>query len=259
MNWLIISPADNSTKAADINEKFPADTTLQVQYEPAYSLPCGDGSGAVVDCDSDSSQGQPEIYVVSLTYPASSSNACEQDADMTTLYGKIVARCRIFPTIPINSGDPYTQLTFVSNNTNVKISYQVNGVLYWSYKNPLNGYQYLYVFAGDGGMPFLRNNIYPGLNFTVLFQNTGKPWDQNMALSSVHGSSTTLKESVGGSVPGTMYVNDYTNIRYGIAGNPARDYTPFVSACCAFLVCPLFYFLSTKSLTMLLIIWLHSC
>ena len=81
-------------------------------------------------------------------------------------------------------------------------------------------------------MLFLRNNFYPGLNFTVLFKNDGKPWDQNMALSSIHGSSSSLKESVGGAIDGSMNVNGETEIRYGIAGNPSRDYTPFVSPAC---------------------------
>jgi hypothetical protein len=139
INWLIISPADNTTTATDINRKFPAGTTLQVQYERPFALPCGDGSGAVVDCTSSLSLGQPSISMVSLSYPVASPNACEQDPDMTKLYGKIVARCRILPTVQISSGDPYTPLTFVSNNTNAQISYQVNGVLYWSYKNPTTG------------------------------------------------------------------------------------------------------------------------
>jgi len=238
INWLIVSPADNSTTVADINKKFPAGTILQVQYESTYALPCGNGTGAVVNCSSPLSIGQPSISMISLTYPTLSSTACEQSIEYTNLYGKIVARCRILPTVPINSGDPYTQLTFVSNNTNAQISYQVYGVIFWSYKDPSTNYFYIYVFAGDGGMLFLRNNFYPGLNFTVLFKNDGKPWDRNMAISSIHGSSSSLKESVGGAINGTLNVYGETQIRYGIAGNPARDFTPFVS-----LSCELFVFL----------------
>ena len=220
MNFFIFSPAENTTTVANINEKFPAGTILRVEYEPLYQLPCGDGTGNVVDCSSPSSLGQPVISII---------GDCEQSTDYTNLFGKIVARCRILPTVPINSGDPYMPLTFVSNNTNAQISYQVFGVLYWSYKDPSTNYFYIYVFTGDGGVLFLKNNFYPGLTFTVLFKNDGKPWDQNMALSSIHGSSSSLKESVGVTTDGSMNVYRETEIRYGIAGNPARDFTPFVS------------------------------
>ena len=224
VNWFIFSPADNSTTVADINAKFPTGTQLQVQYEPSYKLPCGDGSGDVVDCSNSTSLGQPTISVIS-----NSPNTCEQSTDYTNLYGKIVARCRIAPTVPINSGDIYTQVTFVSNNTGSKLIYRSNGVLFWSYKDTATNYYWIYLFTGDGGVLWLRNFFYAGRIFTAMFQNEGKPWEQNMALSAIHGSAASLKESIGGTANGTMNVYAYTDLRYGVAGNPSRDFTVFVS------------------------------
>jgi hypothetical protein len=233
VNRLIISPADNSTTTAYINQIFPSGTLLQVQYEPtAYKLPCGDGTGAVVDCSNSSSLGQPTISIIS-----NSPNTCEQSADYTNLYRKIVARCRIAPTVPIYSGDLSTQITFVSNNTTPQLVYRAFGVLFWAYKDPSTNYMYIYLLTGDGGVLWLRNYFYPGRTFTALFQNDGKRWEQNMALSFIHGSSASLKESYGGTTPGTMNVYAYTDIRYGVAGNQGRDYTAFVSIISQFSFC----------------------
>jgi len=222
VNRFIISPADNTTTTADINQKFPSGTVLEVQYQPDnYKLPCGDGTGAVVDCSNSTSLGQPTISIIS-----NSPNTCEQSFDYTTLYGKIVARCRIYSTVPIHSGDPNTQITFISNHTTPILQYRAFGVLFWSYKDPSTNYMYIYLFTGDGGVLWLRNYFYPGRTFTVTFLNSGKPWEENMALSSIHGSYTSLNESFKGAT--NVYSN--TDIRYGVAGNQGRDYTPFVSS-----------------------------
>jgi len=117
----------------------------------------------------------------------------------------------------------------VTNNTSAKLTYRSNGVLFWSYKDPSTNYTWIYLFTGDGGVLWLRNYFVAGRSFTVMFQNEGKPWEQNMALSTVHGSAASLKESIGGTANGTMNVYGYTDLRYGVAGNPARDFTVFVS------------------------------
>jgi hypothetical protein len=220
INRLIISPVDNTTTTAEINQKFPPGSVLEVQYQPAnYRLPCGDGTGAVVDCSNSTSLGQPTISIIS-----NSPNTCEQSGEYTSLYGKIVARCRISPTVPINSGDPNTQVTFISNNTTPQLVYRAFGVLFWSYKDPSTNYFWIYLFTSDGGVLWLRNYFFPGRIFTATFLNSGKPWEQNMALSSIHGSYTSLNESFKGAT--NVYSN--TDIRYGVAGNQGRDYTPFV-------------------------------
>jgi hypothetical protein len=231
-NWLVISPADNSTTVADINTKFPAGTPLQVQYEPSgtYTLPCGDGTGAVVDCSNSSSIGSPSIQIIADGNQATGS-ACDQMLDETKLYGIIVARCRIAPTVPIHSGETNMQLTFVTTNKTPQLVYRAFGVLYWAYKNQTSNNMYIYVFTGDGGVVWLRNYFMPNptTNLNVTFRNEGKPWEQNMALSNIHGTPSSLKESMGGSVPGTMNIYALSDVRYGVAGNPARDYTPYVS------------------------------
>lgn len=222
VNRLIISPADNTTTTADINQKFPSGTELEVQYQPNnYKLPCGDGTGAVVDCSNSSSLGPPIISIMSN----SPNNTCEQSLDYSNLYGKIVARCRIAQTVPINSGDPNTQITFVSNNTSPQVEYRAFGVLFWSYKDPSTQYYWIYLFTGDGGVLWLRNYFTAGRIFIPTFKNSGKPWEQNMALSSIHGSYSSLNESYKGAT--NVYGN--TDVRYGVAGNQGRDYTPFVS------------------------------
>lgn len=162
-----------------------------------FQLPCGDGSGKVVDC----SAGTPPKLIL--------RSACSESGGHTSGWGKYTVKCSIQSTVNLgaegwrNSAEQLEFLGGSGGDGKMKIT----GVLHWSWKGGK------IFFWPDGTSADFNSKFKPGDEIKVGWFETSKSYSDNLALTFVHGTDADRQ----GGLP--------TRLRFGSTGNPTRDYT----------------------------------
>mmetsp|Transcript_9090 Transcript_9090/g.15369 ORF Transcript_9090/g.15369 Transcript_9090/m.15369 type:complete len:1069 (+) Transcript_9090:87-3293(+) len=176
----------------------------------AYDLPCGDGTGADLDCS------DPAAVQVSLTIRG--SNSAVESASHTAAWGRYTVRVDIETTVmyhvPCNSGCEFRA-------TNPRGEYvDLKGVMRWAHSGTS---WYMWPITDtevEVNAKFLDGDV---INITRI--DNGKPFEQNLAFSWVFGTNeeynvqfnrqgsrswVTGKDRVRIGTAGTIYDRDYT-------------------------------------------------
>eukprot|EP01084_Bolivina_argentea_P176828 305934_1 len=169
-----------------------------------YTLPCGDGTGNVVDCNT--------INSTQLNIIISQNNPCRYSSGHTNDWGLYTIYCKIQTTVLIQSGCQGCTLEFINNRNNK--SFHVFGVMHWSWNSntlylwPIESMNYT--------VDYINNILQQNDILTVKYSDFGMSEEDNLALTFVFGKD--------------KYRGDWTTpphksrLRHGLAG---RDFTVF--------------------------------
>eukprot|EP00039_Didymoeca_costata_P029677 m.25850 g.25850 ORF g.25850 m.25850 type:complete len:842 (+) comp7743_c0_seq2:81-2606(+) len=141
--------------------------------------PCGDGSGSIVDCN--------KPGAIKLKVHFASSNPCALSGGHTKAVGLDVVACRIRQSVRINDGlkQPVTLQFSSKTSPNVTFSFDFIGVHHWS----INGVK-MFMYLKNASAQLKTMKVPAGnheWNMRAVIEK-GKPWDDNLALSFVHGN-----------------------------------------------------------------------
>lgn len=163
----------------------------------SFQLPCGDGTGAIVDCSS----GTPPTLIL--------KSACAESASHTSSWGRYTLKCTLEGTVNLGSegwreGDA---LEF-SGGSRGDGKIDVAGVLHWSWAGNL-----LFIWP-EGTAADFNSKFATGDEIFVSWLQSSLAEEDNLALTFVHGTDADRPVDT---TP--------ARIRFGAAGSPTRDYT----------------------------------
>ena len=188
-----------------------AQSLIDDNKEP-FKLPCSDGNLGEVEC--------PEVdkESVQLELTIRKADACVQSASHSNSQGKYTVKCRIHPTVEIKTG--CTNCNFIVENSLTGESFQVTGVLHWSW-----GGVWFYFFPKDNISAEDINAIFAANDgMHVDYPTDGMRYDDNRALAFVHGTDEERQDP-----QNDEWLKADSRIRYGVASPEDRDSTYFVS------------------------------
>eukprot|EP00049_Salpingoeca_infusionum_P014892 m.285198 g.285198 ORF g.285198 m.285198 type:complete len:826 (+) comp15770_c0_seq2:113-2590(+) len=171
-----------------------------LSIDTTFDMPCGDGSGAVVDCSTASA--------TELVLQMASDNPCAESAWHTSAWGRYTVRCVLQSTVNLGIfGCHSCLLQFVTPRGDI---IGIEGVLHWAHSG-VNSYLWPSVSAEKMNSLLSAADV-----LTVRRVQTGKAAKDNLALTFIHGQN----------LPGS-WQRAPNRVRIGSAGSVPRDYTVY--------------------------------
>lgn len=179
----------------------------------AYNLPCGDGTGADVDCSDASSLGQ-------VTLTISGSNTARESAGHTAAWGRYTVIVNIENTVK-HHVSCQSGCEFDATNPRGE-SIALKGVMRWASNGNL-----WYMWPVTDTEVEINAVFLDGDVITITWTDNGKPVDQNLAFSWVYGTNDEYEVQFNRQ-GGRNWVSGKDRVRIGTAGTVYdRDYTVF--------------------------------